>query len=99
MNRIESTVFKLIKENFSDKNLSILELCPGEGELSKALLEYETLNGEDVDALLRGEAILRPEEGQDTPPSATPSSTVPASGKVRGEEGPSGLDPEPQPET
>ena len=67
--------------------------------VAKALLEFETLNGEDVDALLRGEAIFRPEEGQDTPPSATPSSTVPASGKVRGEEGPSGLDPEPQPET
>lgn len=40
MNRIEKTVFKLIKENFSDKNLSVLELCPGEGELTQTLLEY-----------------------------------------------------------
>ena len=40
MNRIEKTVFKLIKENFPDKNLSILELCPGEGELTRTLLEY-----------------------------------------------------------
>ncbi len=40
MNRIEKTVLKLIKENFPDKNLSILELCPGEGELTRTLLEY-----------------------------------------------------------
>jgi len=40
MNRIEKTVFKLIKEKFPDKNLSILELCPGEGELTKTLLDY-----------------------------------------------------------
>lgn len=40
MNRIEEAVFKLVKENFPDKNLSILELCPGDGELTKTLLEY-----------------------------------------------------------
>ncbi len=67
-------------------------------KVAKALLEYETLSGDEVKALLRGEPIVRPD---DKAPTATtgsdpgPRSAVPTSrpGKPAG----GGLEPEPQP--
>lgn len=60
--------------------------------LANALLEYETLSKDEIDALLRGEDISRGSgddgEGQ-TPPSGSRSS-VPSSGPI-------GMGPEPQP--
>jgi len=76
-------------------------LSDNEGQLhdvAKALLEYETLSGEDIAALLKGESIHRPEE--DDPPldSDNSSSSVPASGPTEGpEEGHGGPSPHPQP--
>ncbi len=67
--------------------------------IANALLEYETLSGEEVKALLRGEAIKV--GGGETPPPRARSS-VPASGTpVRDDPSkgrpPVGLEPEPQP--
>jgi cell division protease FtsH len=65
--------------------------------LAKALLEYETLSGDEIQALLRGEEI-RPDVGESRPSSGDKSSsTVPQTGRPRGVK-PS-LGPEPQPET
>jgi cell division protease FtsH len=67
--------------------------------LANALLEYETLSGEEVGALLRGEPVVRP--AMDVEPPAEKKgrrSSVPASGGT-GEEKPGGLEPEPQPGT
>jgi cell division protease FtsH len=69
------------------------------GDLDKialALLEYETLSGDEVRALLRGEPIVRPDDKTPTPGSdAGPRSAVPTS---RGKpSGPAGFEPEPQP--
>ncbi|MCH7937265.1 MAG: ATP-dependent zinc metalloprotease FtsH, partial [Proteobacteria bacterium] len=70
--------------------------------IAKALLEYETLTGDDVNALLRGESIVRPEDE----PSAEGGykSSVPSAGKSKKEKskkdkGVPGMDPEPQPES
>ena len=49
MNRIEETVFNLVKKYFPDKNISLLELCPGVGNLSKALLRSDYKNMEAMD--------------------------------------------------
>ncbi len=48
--------------------------------LAKALLEYETLSGEEIKAVLRGEAIIRdfPDDGEDK----KPRSSVPTGGNV-----------------
>ena len=67
--------------------------------VANALLEYETLSGEEVKALLRGEAI-RVGGGETPPPRAR--SSVPTSGTpVRDDPSkgrpPGGLEPEPQP--
>jgi cell division protease FtsH len=68
--------------------------------VARALLEYETLTGEEVRALLRGEKIVRPDH--DEPVKDTkPKSSVPTSGsatKDKSRGGP-GLEPEPQPGT
>jgi cell division protease FtsH len=69
-------------------------------KLARALLEYETLSGDEVAAILRGEKIVRPD---DTAPPAEPQreqkpkSSVPLSGSAGKK--PGGFEPEPQPGT
>jgi len=58
--------------------------------LGQALLEYETLTGEEIQAVARGESIVRP-SGDDTPPPAGAKSSVPSTGGV-------GIDPTPKPQ-
>ncbi|NBC31367.1 MAG: ATP-dependent zinc metalloprotease FtsH [Alphaproteobacteria bacterium] len=63
--------------------------------IAKGLLDYETLSAEDINALLRGESIVRedPEDTMSPPPPRQPAgrkSSVPTGGKT------GGLDPEPQ---
>jgi cell division protease FtsH len=65
--------------------------------LAKALLEYETLAGDEINALLRGEEI-RTDVGEPKSTSGDrSSSTVPQTGRPRGVK--PTLGPEPQPET
>ena len=65
--------------------------------IAKALLEYETLTGDEVNALLRGETIIRPED--EPPGESGHKSSVPSAGKSKKDKGASGMDPEPQPES
>jgi cell division protease FtsH len=65
-------------------------------KLAKALLEFETLSGDEVNALLRGEEIVRP-AADDPPPTTKPGGrrgSVPSSG---GGKPAGGFDPQPQP--
>jgi len=57
--------------------------------VAEALLEYETLTGEEINAIVRGESIVRPEN--DSPPPSGAKSSVPSSGTV-------GIDPNPKPQ-
>jgi cell division protease FtsH len=67
--------------------------------LAKALLEYETLTGDEVKALLRGESISRPDSDAEPPAKKKGRrSSVPASGGAK-QGRPGGLEPEPQPGT
>jgi len=65
--------------------------------IAKALLEYETLTGDEVNALLRGESIIRPED--EPPGESGHKSSVPSAGKSKKDKGAPGMDPEPQPES
>ena len=68
--------------------------------LANALLEYETLSGEEINALLRGETIIRPDDDDmGAEQSAGPRASVPTSGGKPASTGPDGLEPEPQPGT
>jgi cell division protease FtsH len=63
--------------------------------VAKALLEFETLSGDEIKALIRGETIVRPEEPKVPPSSGARSSVPPTRGKKAPPAG--GLSPEPQP--
>jgi len=69
--------------------------------LAQALLEYETLSGADVNALLKGEPIIRPDKDDESSGNIVKSS-VPISGtatKKADNKNPGGdFNPEPQPE-
>jgi cell division protease FtsH len=62
--------------------------------VAKALVEFETLTGEEVKALVRGEEIRR-NDTRDTS-SGRPRSSIPSSGSAVGTKAP-GLEPRPQP--
>lgn len=49
MHRIEQTVFNLIQKHFPDPDILLIELCPGQGELSHALLNANYKNLEALD--------------------------------------------------
>ncbi len=72
------------------KNIDKLHL------VAKALLEYETLSGDEIRSVINGEEIVRPSE-DDTPSDAGRRSSVPESGTPDQDE-PTDLAPEPQPE-
>ena len=66
--------------------------------VSNGLLEYETLSAEDVDVLLKGGSIDRPDDDE-TGSSDRPRSSVPTSGTANKKDRPSGgMEPEPQPQ-
>jgi cell division protease FtsH len=80
------------------KALKVLrEQREGLSTVTKALLEYETLTGEEVRALLRGETIVRPDP-DDIANDGGRKSSVPTSGNI-GKDRPGGLEPELQPGT
>jgi cell division protease FtsH len=64
--------------------------------ITKALMEYETITGEEVNALMRGEKIVRIPDDEESRGPAGPA--VPAAGKMRPrpEPGTGGLEPQPQ---
>ena len=64
--------------------------------VAAALLEYETLSGEEVRALLRGEPVVRVEP-RDEPRDAGRRASVPLSGKKVNKEPRGGFEAEPQP--
>jgi cell division protease FtsH len=67
--------------------------------VAKTLLEYETLTGDEVKALLRGETIARPSPDSEPPAKKKGRrSSVPTSGGSK-QGRPGGLEPEPQPGT
>ncbi len=49
MNRIETQVFEIVRSNFANKGIRILELAPGEGSLTQALVDYGYKNVEALD--------------------------------------------------
>ncbi len=101
---IDEEVRRLI-DNSGDEALRILtEKRKDLDAVANALLEYETLNGEEVKALMRGESIIRPDpDDPSTDAGRKKRSSVPASGhskekgKNEGKVPPGGMEPEPQP--
>jgi len=98
--KIDSEVRILVESGHNEAKRILSENIDDLHTLAEGLLEYETLTGEEIEALLRGEAPQRDvfEEPEKT---AAPTSSVPSAGKPKrsGPLGGIGGKPEPQPGT
>jgi cell division protease FtsH len=97
---IDSEVRRLIEEAEATARTILVDHIDDLHRISQALLEYETLSGDEIRGLLRGEAIVRrdPDDTPATPPAAP---ARPATGRrpsvpSAGRPGPTSLEPEPQ---
>ncbi len=88
---IDEEVRKLIEHGESEARRLITENRDQFIAIAEALLEYETLTGDEIRGLLAGKAPIR-DSGDDTPPSRP--SVVPSTRGPRPKD--SGLEPQPQ---
>jgi len=96
---VDEEVRRIVDESYEGAKTILVDNIEQLHTLAKGLLEYETLSGDEIHALLRGETIDRTEREAPTPPPAKPTAgrrgTVPTSGGSREPGG--GIAPEPQP--
>jgi len=96
--KIDAEVRRLIDEAYDTARKILTSKRDEWVAVAEGLLEYETLSGEEIRAIIRGEKPAR-DLGDDTPPSR--GSTVPKAGarkegKKGGEEPDAGMEPQPQ---
>ncbi len=93
---IDDEIRRLVEESEATARKIITDNLDSLHKIAKALLEYETLTGDEIRALLRGEPIVRPDANE--PPKATGRrSSVPTAGAAGKDRPEGGLNPEPQP--
>lgn len=93
---IDDEVRRLIEEGEAVARRILTENMVSLHKIAKALLEYETLSGAEVQALIRGEDIRRddPDNQPKTPPATVVKKTsVPSSAAPADEDMPSGVQP------
>lgn len=84
---IDEEIKRVIDEAYTDAQRMIDEHWAQTTALAEALLKYETLQGEDVKRIMRGERLTKPtiaellEAESPPPPSARPRSTPPRPGE------------------
>jgi cell division protease FtsH len=97
--KIDAEVRRIVDETYTRAKQILTERIEDLHVLAKGLLEYETLTGDEIKGLLKGERPVRtPYEEPEPPQGSRPSGNVPQSGRPRGEPG-IGISPEPQPGT
>ena len=92
---IDEETRRLVEEGETTARRILTQHLDDLHKIAKALLEYETLSRDEVDAVLRGEKVHRPEPDDRPRPEGGVRSTLPSSGRPGKE--PPGLEPEPQP--
>jgi cell division protease FtsH len=91
--KIDKEVKRLVQEGYEEAKRILTENHEQFIKVAEALLEYETLSGDEIKDLLAGKAPVRdsePEKGQ------TRHSAVPTAGKGRRPANDDGLEPQPQ---
>lgn len=91
--KIDNEIRRLIDEAYAEAKRIITEKHHEFVALAEGLLEYETLTGEEIKALIRGEKPAR-DLGDDSPPHR--GSAVPKAGQKKSGEAEGGLEPQPQ---
>ncbi len=90
---VDGEVRRFVDESYELARKILLDNIEQLHKLAKALLEYETLTGDEINALLRGEEIVRPESETPAPPPPPRASkgrrtSVPSGGASKGNIGP-----------
>jgi len=93
-NVIDEEVRRIIEEGEQNARTILTEHIEELHRIAQALLEYETLSGDEVRAVIRGEDIDRPEPDEPAPPPPPKKPGARASVPTGGTK--SGLGPEPQ---
>ena len=93
---IDLEVRRLVEECYDRAEIILKDGIDDLHTVAKALLEYETLSGDEIQSLMNGQPINRTTTPPDDEPTgnAPTSSAVPNSGD---KDAPGGLEPEPQP--
>ncbi len=96
--KIDAEVRRLVESGLTEATRIITEKHQDLETLAKGLLEYETLTGDEIGELLKGNAPVRDTSDDHEPPLR--GSPVPTTGVVRPKPGPEpgGLEPQPQPQ-
>ncbi|MEN3974810.1 ATP-dependent zinc metalloprotease FtsH [Emcibacter sp. SYSU 3D8] len=92
---VDGEVRKFVEDAYAHARQILTDHNDDLHRIAQALLEYETLTGEEIRALLRGEPIDRPEDTPETSPPPSKPRTVPSAGRTPRP----GAAPEPQPGT
>ncbi len=95
---IDREIRRIIDEAYNRAKRILTERRADLDRLAQGLLEYETLTGEEIKALLAGEPIIR-KQADDQPQADQRRSSVPTSGRVpKASSAPAGgFGPQPQP--
>ena len=96
--KIDSEIHRIVDESYSRARTILTERLADLNVLARGLLEYETLTGDEINALLKGIPPVRTPYEEPTLPSRNEGPSVPAAGKPRPSSGPGPIiSPEPQP--
>jgi len=93
---IDDEIRRIIDEAEQKAHSLLTEYIDQLHAVAKALLEYETLSGDEIKALIRGEPIYR-DTDQDTPKPSAPPTGRRASVPPSGTPDPGPFEPKPQP--
>ena len=93
---IDSEVRRLVEAGYQDAKRIITDNYDGFVRVAEALLELETLTGDEVMAIMRGEKVVRKSDDEET--KGPTDSAVPVAGRQRPsrEEPGGGFEPQPQ---
>jgi cell division protease FtsH len=91
--KVDAEVRRLINEGYQEARRILTEKHDQLKAVAEALLEYETLTGDELKDLMSGKGINRPEDDAPTTPRGT---AVPTTGKTRPKPDDGGLEPQPQ---
>ena len=92
--KIDAEVKRLINQGYMDAKKILTKRRKDLETLAKALLEYETLSGDEIKNLFKGVLPKREDDDEGGKAASKNSSSVPRSGTKRGDAG--GMEPQPQ---
>ena len=93
---IDEEVRRIVDTAYVDANTILKENANELEAVAQGLLEFETLSGDEIKALLNGETIVRNSGGDETPKEGGGRRTSVPTGGSSGKP-PSGMEPDPQP--